>query len=779
MSLRFSTLSTNTAVLGGAVYGTNAHMNITNCVFGANLANRSGSAIYMEQSSAIIENTAVRSNEALENCGGICVYRMSMLEASNLVLRLNSAGNEGGGIGIVNSSFFLCYSCTILNNRALKGAGLYAYSNNSILVVAQFQNSQFANNSAQLYGGAILFDALTKGNINCSFSNVTCGRIILLNTSFVANNALQVGAIVLTTHASGVLINCNYMARRKKQLLKQRDFNSLESLDPKGLCKEWTGNQVLLDNYERRVVGTYGKEIQIYTDPDHEVRYVKSTKGYEGLLCSNCKDGYGRNARFLCVKLNCPNTSLSLLIIVAVTAYLLATAAVTIRGCLPLNSKPQNDLSSSDQSSSDTSPSDRDPEVNIEMVRMLVEGYVPQQHSEMEEQTSTSFETQTSTNQKEKEFELTKWKTTEILKIMINFLQTIAVAATVNVPWTQGMLSLFESSEYIGAMTFGILRPVDCLGSTNSTSSKEIWKIRVALIIPLSVICVFCAFWGYVATRNGKGLYYFGKRCLLSAITVVYISYFGLTKMAVRAFYCIDVHDSYDYFTRLTHKVWAMDISIRCYGKDHFEILIVSLFVLIVVTVCFPLYSFLVLLRNKESLRIRDSLIFETNGFLYRAFKEKLSFWESIVMFRKACLSLIVVYQYPLGGETQGALASALLLLSLYAHLNLRPYREELKSLNQFESCSLLISCLTFILGLTITNSRNEPPVMSFLTVIIILGNVIFFLTLLLALFYNSMVHLRVALQCENVPLPVPPTWWNILKVYIALKLAQMRQQAV
>eukprot|EP00210_Caulerpa_lentillifera_P003957 g3776.t1 len=974
MSLQSVMTTNNSAEFGGALYAYKTNINITNSTFEKSSASRSGGSIYIEQSNAKLENTILQSNAAIEDCGGVCVYRTSYLNAHNLTIQSNSAGNMGGGIAVDNGSSILCYACMILNNRADRGAGLHVYSDISKPIVAQLQNSRFENNSAYLYGGGIEFNAPLNRTINCGSSRVVCGSVVLLHTTFVLNFANFSGGAIITTHASRILIDCHHK-RRERSFIDNKFRSSLRPICPERLCPSWLGNQIL-GNASGAIVGTYGQEVALSIDPPSGVELVESeeigyvlknvssgkelpninikildefgdgpahtllrsfgarlssisdfirgeypitvsdglgyftnvtlfarpgaytlkiqfdsqtfetlnvsvivrecqigeeptedrltcqscdefsynfntsemerceecpsdatcrgkyiipkdghwhkspchdtiqecfvedacsldmryealmnftknlntcdlnkteleaynnelcNKGYEGLLCGSCKSSYGLSATFQCLK--CSTTTLSILIIIGITIYLLLTAAFTIRGCLPRSLETQNSPTTSNQSASVVNRSRREVQVNIEMAMMLVEGHAPLESFVVQQRPNNS---QTSTIEQENEYEITRWRINEIFKILINFLQTIAIASNVSVRWTDGMLDLFESSEYVGGLTTAAMtRPVDCIVSSSSPISRAIWRMLLSLFVPLLVMIIFFSFWCAIAVKNRKGWGYFWKRCTLSVIAITYISYLGLTRMAVRAFYCVNIYDSIDYSISSKRKFWAIDTAIKCYGKDHFAIIAIAVIVLTLITVSYPLFSAIILSRKKNSLRRRNSWTFETTGFLFRAFKQKFAYWESIVMFRKACLSVIVVFSYPLGGDSQGLLASILLFFCLYVHLTLKPYRKEFKILNHFESMALLISGLTFNLGVFFVNGRCRDSVRIFLAVVIILGNSSFFLFLLLALFYYTMVHLRVVLQYENVPLPDPPTWWNILKVYISLRMTQWRQ---
>jgi len=214
-----------------------------------------GGALYMRATNASMDTTRLDSNEAMET---------------------------GGGIALINASSLLCYSCSIVSNKAFSGAGLHVYSNNSIPIVAQLQNSRFENNSAESYGGGIVFAAPQNKSINCSSPNVTCGHIVLLDTYFIGNYANHSGAIVLTTDPNRVFVDCEYKegTRRNQTFLDETEMRSLEVLDPRRLCTPWRRNKVSSKAYGG-VVGTYGQEIVLSIDPEDEVRLVGSTaSGY-------------------------------------------------------------------------------------------------------------------------------------------------------------------------------------------------------------------------------------------------------------------------------------------------------------------------------------------------------------------------------------------------------------------------------------------------------------------------------------------------------------------
>lgn len=281
-------LDFNKADYGGSLYSLKSSMEMRNSATSRSYARRTGGAMYVSESNATLEKTLLKSNDAVEDCGGICAMHASHIYASNVQVVSNNAGDVGGGIAIGSTASLMCYSCLLLNNRAFSGAGLYASSNNSLAIVAQLQNCKFENNYAHSHGGGIEFVASTNTSINCSSSNLRCGHIVLLNVTFEDNFADRSGAIVLTTDAKRVLIDCDYQWGRNEHFLDETYLTNLDVLDPTRLCSSWTRNTIARKEYGD-VVGTFGQKVMLTIDPSDEVRLVGNIAN--GFVLENVSSG--------------------------------------------------------------------------------------------------------------------------------------------------------------------------------------------------------------------------------------------------------------------------------------------------------------------------------------------------------------------------------------------------------------------------------------------------------------------------------------------------------
>lgn len=346
--------------------------------------------------------------------------------------------------------------------------------------------------------------------------------------------------------------------------------------------------------------------------------------------------------------------------------------------------------------------------------------------------------------------------------------------AGVAVHWTDGIVKMFKVYEIFGALTtVALFRPVDCIFPSNSALVRSLWRTMFGLFAPAIVVGLFIAYWGLTKIRRKKPMSFLWKRSILSVMVVVYISYLSLAKLAVRSFYCVEVFDSEDPSDATRISYWAIDTAIMCYGKEHVVLLSIGVMVLVLVTLFFPLITAFHIARYKEQQEVSESWTNETMGFLYRAFTKNFRYWESVVMLRKACLSVIVVFAYPLGGQLQTMLALLLLMFSLCLQTTCKPYRQELSVLNHYEYLSLFVSCVTLTLGQFLDSDRCSSLVKGTVAFTIVFMNTVTFLVLFLAYLSSGVDHLRAVLQDKGVQIASDLRWWSVLKIGLINKMSQ------
>ncbi len=143
----------------GAVYGTNATIEINGAEFSNNTATSNGGAIALYSASvAVINNAGTEANTA--NLGGFVYVNASNLDIYNSSVNKNSAANNGGAVYAYTNAVFNAYNTEFNENSATTNGGavmIYNGGTNSVL-----HTCEFLQNTAGGVGGAMYISNKSK-----------------------------------------------------------------------------------------------------------------------------------------------------------------------------------------------------------------------------------------------------------------------------------------------------------------------------------------------------------------------------------------------------------------------------------------------------------------------------------------------------------------------------------------------------------------------------------------------------------------------------------------
>lgn len=301
--------------------------------------------------------------------------------------------------------------------------------------------------------------------------------------------------------------------------------------------------------------------------------------------------------------------------------------------------------------------------------------------------------------------------------------------------------------------------------------------MRSILIVlsPIFVSAIFVVIWTLRTVRSNSTSGYLARRCALSLLAVSYLSYIAITKTSVNTLYCVDVHDGTEVSSDHVGSYWAVDTHLRCHEGIHAVLeATIGWPLLGVFSLGFPLAMATTLVLHRSRYRMENEWLFESAGFLYRAYRTEYVYWESIVMLRKAALAVVVVFAYPLGANLQGVLCVCVLIVALYIHTACSPFRTEFSTLNQYEELSLFISSLTFVSGLFFNDDATSNAVRVFLTVLLILANVGLFVAFTLLNLHCGIEYVRMCLETEDVPVDAAATDLQIVRTFIVSRCSRV-----
>jgi len=377
---------------------------------------------------------------------------------------------------------------------------------------------------------------------------------------------------------------------------------------------------------------------------------------------------------------------------------------------------------------------------------------------------------------------LAKWKFVELLKITINFLQTVAAGVSLDVRWSDVILRLLAAWDWFGgAVMESSAFAVDCLVPANWPTPRSVMHQMMVISLPVLVFLLFSLAWvrNYFTTIHRRR--YLAKRCLLTVVVVFYVSYISLTKAAINVFYCVDVHDSTSLETvSETHTYWALDTAVRCFEGSHRNLLIYVAIPVLFLCLLFPISLAIGVICARSCQKLEAVWVQETVGLFFRGFDRKFVHWDSIIMLRKAVIAAIVVFAYSLGGNLQGLLAVGVLVLSLFMQMCFCPFSVSYGHLNRLESTSLLVSILTFLIGVTLDDPamKDSSHLELLLVSLVLICNVTLVLLLLYLIVRTKTEQIRFGLLAEGIDCETEGQLW-IMKAYILSHFEAVREMAL
>lgn len=310
---------------------------------------------------------------------------------------------------------------------------------------------------------------------------------------------------------------------------------------------------------------------------------------------------------------------------------------------------------------------------------------------------------------------------------------------------------------------------VDCLLPADWPTPKSVMHQATLISLPVFVFLLISLAWirnYFNSSHHGKRVLV--RRCILTVVVVFYVSYISLIKAAINMFYCVDVHDG----TTLeeiddTHAYWALDTSIRCYAGSHRNLMLYVAVPVLFLSVTFPFSLAVGLIFARENRKLETVWVQETVGLFFRGFERNYVYWDSMILLRKAVLATIVVFAYSLGGNLQGLLAVGLLVLSLFLQMSFRPFKETYENLNRLESTSLLVSILTFLIGVTLNDSEMTSNGIEFLLVgFVLVCNVGLTVVLFYLLLRAKIGQIRFGLLAEGIDCQEESDFW-VVQAYL------------
>ena len=316
----------------------------------------------------------------------------------------------------------------------------------------------------------------------------------------------------------------------------------------------------------------------------------------------------------------------------------------------------------------------------------------------------------------------------------------------------------------------------ECLLPARGSTPGSIIQTALTVIVPLSVTAVICSFWAIRTVSRRMPWKFFVKRCILTAVSVLYVSYLSLAETAINVFYCIDVFDEVTLEGINTpHSYWVADTSVTCYAGSHRVLAYVVAVPLLVFVIVYPLVlAVLMAIANKKG-NLRSDWIQSTLGMLMNGFKTEFAFWDCTILLRKALIAAVVVFAYKFDVALQATLLTAIFVCSMFLHFVFLPYQTNAGPLNFLEGLSLFVCGTTVMSGVILTDPHTTSELVKFTEVLFVFAsNLIAFSIFGYHLLTNKYTEIKHTLLCEGVDVGNGVVA-AVLKAYVRHKTERVR----
>lgn len=193
---------------GGAVFSENNNLTVSQSKFTGNSAVNYGGALYLTDTSAVIENSEFTTNVVTADASmGGAIYTDGKLEISNTNFTENSAKKYGGAIaGTVDGKGDVTITGgTFSKNTAGAGGAIALWSDGSSNNAASLtiNGTKFEGNSADRKGGAIVFLQNHTGNEKKAEATIE-------SASFTGNEAGESGGALHLEYVGATISNSSF-----------------------------------------------------------------------------------------------------------------------------------------------------------------------------------------------------------------------------------------------------------------------------------------------------------------------------------------------------------------------------------------------------------------------------------------------------------------------------------------------------------------------------------------------------------------------------------------
>lgn len=248
------------------------------------------------------------------------------------------------------------------------------------------------------------------------------------------------------------------------------------------------------------------------------------------------------------------------------------------------------------------------------------------------------------------------WNVMEVLaetyvtmNTLMLYMQCLSIAQEFAVPWPDG-LSAITSFFSIADFDIGVVDPACIMEWDYYTASGFTLMLPLIFGFFSCMNCVLAIIWTKTIRRrrvcgvftlpffleDEKELPSFFRQCGATMMSILVILYNELCKKSFQSFLCETLPDGKQFL--------SADPTVECGTSAHQTMIGFSVLGILVYVIGVPAFFGYILSKKREADELKNSETLELYGFLYRGLRPGMQKWQLVMLFRRFCLCVIMIF---------------------------------------------------------------------------------------------------------------------------------------
>jgi hypothetical protein len=278
----------------------------------------------------------------------------------------------------------------------------------------------------------------------------------------------------------------------------------------------------------------------------------------------------------------------------------------------------------------------------------------------------------------------------EMLKALVVHAQWLyIISMMVGVPWPPSLSWPLQVVGGIWSSTSGSSIGFDCILKDNRGAPVAVQKLLICLFTPAGVLCGVLMIEGVMqflrsrrTTRSSRAAHrskHVGHDFASVVMCIVFMFLPTWVNTALSLFTCVGLDDpaSPPLEAEAVGSWWIEDMSQLCYSRSGYHrgwALGLGIPLTLLFCVALPASVFAFMWYSRKQGKLADLEFQQHYGFVYRQWKDKCCWWESVALLQTIALVIVSTFGFVLGGYHQCLLSSTVLAIVGMLLLAVKPF---------------------------------------------------------------------------------------------------------